>query len=579
MKKILSVVLTLMMVFSVFTTVSAVESEPTLSQLIEQFLNPPADPDEPILSFTGGEGLNNDKGAMEVTIKGKRKDTSDAYQETDLELSASSLASGVYVEFQTTLNMQPLRDILVTSDFITRKLTSSEYAGALTEFKAGVVETDIWVTIDYPGATVNTAKGSLINNNGIFQIESRNEINANKLEIIFNNNNDEDGTLTVEELMSDPTNYLADLTFVLDGDDAAKYTAEGTLTVGMVARTTVTFKKGSEGEHYYTITYYGQDTFDINSYTPSTGGGTTRYALTYETDGGSAIDKETYTRNSTVKLTKVPKKEGYIFEGWYLDKELTQKVTEVKMTKNTTVYAGWVEDNGIAGGGYDTPEKLNGDDHFAYIVGYPEGDVRPGNNITRAEVTTIFFRLLKENERNMNLTHENNFSDVDILDWYNTAVSTMAKLGIVNGRNAESFDPNAFITRAEFAAICARFADTAVEAENKFTDVAGHWAEKEIYEAAEYGWIRGYEDNTFRPDRFITRAEAMTMINRVLNRIPETANDLLDTMKKWSDNSDEAAWYYIPVQEATNSHDYDKKNHIYEKWTSLTEDIDWTKYE
>lgn len=575
MKKFLSIVLTLMMVFSVFTTVSAA-TEPTLSELINQYLRFPANSPDPILSFTGEDRLNNDKGAMKVTIEGRRTDgTSGAYQETGLELSASSLASGVYVDFQTTLNMEPLKDVIKASKFLTDKLLPG--TSAESEFNAGVIETDIWVTIDYPGATVDTEKGSLRNDNGIFQVESRvKDPNTNKLTIKFNNN--KDGTLTVGTLMSNPDKYLDDLTFVLAGDDAAKYTAEGTLTVGMKARTKVTFNKNTVNEKYYYIDYKGKDTYKVTAYTPSTGG-TSRYTLTYETNGGSPIDKETYARNAIAKLTKVPKKEGYIFEGWYLDKELTQRVTEVKMTKNITVYAAWVEDNGIAGGGYDTPEKLNGDDHFAYIVGYPEGDVRPGNNITRAEVTTIFFRLLKENERNMNLVHENNFSDVDILDWYNTAVSTMAKLGIVNGRNAETFDPNAFITRAEFAAICARFADTEVEAENKFTDVAGHWAEKEIYEAAEYGWIRGYEDNTFRPDRFITRAEAMTMINRVLNRIPENVNDLLDDMKKWSDNSDEAAWYYIPVQEATNSHDYDKKNNVYEKWTSLNENFDWTKYE
>ena len=156
---------------------------------------------------------------------------------------------------------------------------------------------------------------------------------------------------------------------------------------------------------------------------------------------------------------------------------------------------------------------------------------------------------------------------------------TMAKLGVINGRTADTFDPNAFITRAEFAAICARFAEAEFEIDGKFTDVAGHWAEKEIYEAAEYGWIRGYEDSTFKPDRYITRAEAMTMINRVLNRVPETADDVHDDAKKWSDNSDETAWYYIPVQEATNGHNYTKDNHIYETHTELTEDIDWTKYE
>ena len=563
MKKFLSVVLTLMMVFSVFTTVSA--AEPTLSELINQYLNPPADPNEPILSF------NN----MKVKIEGKRSGTSDAYQETDLILSDSGLAAGIGVDFQTTLYMKDLRDFFANSAFITQKLSGS----ALDEFRNGTVSTTVTVTIDYPGATVaDTTLGGLTNDNGIFKITTRTlDPSGNKLTIIFDNDKNGINSLKVGDLIDNVTTRLADLTFVLD-NAAAKYSTEGTheVKVTMEAKTKVTFTNAG----YFFVDYKGEDTYKVIADIPSTGGGgTTKYSLTYETNGGSPIDKETYTRNAIAKLTKVPKKEGYIFEGWYLDKELTERVTEVKMIKNTTVYAGWVEDNGLAGNGYDTPEKLNGDDHFAYIIGYPEGDVRPSNNITRAEVTTIFFRLLKEDVRNMNLAYENSFGDVEILDWYNTAVSTMAKLGVVNGRNADTFDPNAFITRAEFAAICARFADADVDAENKFTDVAGHWAEKEIYEAAEYGWIRGYEDNTFKPDQYITRAEAMTLINRVLNRIPETADDLLDTMKKWSDNSDVSVWYYIPVQEATNSHNYNKKNNVYEKWTSLTENIDWTKYE
>ncbi len=310
------------------------------------------------------------------------------------------------------------------------------------------------------------------------------------------------------------------------------------------------------------------------------GGGVTRYTLTYETNGGTEYKKETYTRNTTVDIDKKPEKEGYVFEGWYEDKDLTKYVEEVKMTKNITVYAKWVEDNGGAGNGYDTPGSLNGEDHFAYVVGYPDGTVRPNDNISRAEVTAIFFRLLKPDEvRDNNLTTENSFNDVNVGDWHNASISTMAKLGIVKGRYADRFVPDAFITRAEFAAICARFDDSEFEVIDNFTDVAGHWAEHDIHEAAAHGWIRGYEDGTFKPDQFITRAEAMTMINRVLNRVPETADDLLADMINWPDNSDKSAWYYLAVQEATNSHDYEMKNHIYEKWTALREVTDWTKYE
>jgi len=309
------------------------------------------------------------------------------------------------------------------------------------------------------------------------------------------------------------------------------------------------------------------------------GGGVTRYTLTYDTNGGSAIAKETYNSGATVKLTKVPKKDGYIFDGWHLDSALSEDVDEVKITKNITVYADWIEDNGNAGNGHYTPGSLNGEDHFAYVVGYPDGTVRPNDHIDRAEVTTIFFRLLKEDVRAANLTAMNSFGDVNAEDWHNKAISTMAKLGIVKGRYADAFVPDAFITRAEFAVICARFDDSEFEIVDEFTDVQGHWAEAEIHESAAHGWIRGYEDNTFKPDQFITRAEAMTMINRVLNRVPETVDDLLDEMIKWPDNSNTAEWYYLPVQEATNGHNFIKKNNIYEKWTELTEPVDWTQYQ
>ncbi len=369
-------------------------------------------------------------------------------------------------------------------------------------------------------------------------------------------------------------------------DEHDNYSSSGTANITGIIPTGMTANSGYRSGAWDTTppeTVSGTDEATYTySYKRSGGGGgvTIRYTLTYETNGGNEIAKETYNSGVTVKLTKVPVKDGYVFEGWHLDEALTEDVTEVKMTKNITVYAAWVEDNGNAGNGHETPGSLNGEDHFAYVVGYPDGTVRPNDNISRAEVTAIFFRLLKPDEvRDNNLTTENNFNDVNDGDWYNTAISTMAKLGIVNGRTEESFVPNAFITRAEFAAICARFDGSEFEVVDNFTDVAGHWAEDEIHEAAAHGWIRGYEDGTFKPDQFITRAEAMTMINRVLNRVPETVDDLLDNMIKWPDNSDETAWYYLPVQEATNSHDYDMKNHIYEKWTALREVTDWTKYE
>ena len=227
----------------------------------------------------------------------------------------------------------------------------------------------------------------------------------------------------------------------------------------------------------------------------------------------------------------------------------------------------------------DVPTGLNGDDHYAYIVGYPNGNVEPNGNITRAEVATIFFRLLTEEVRTANSTQSNRLSDVTRGQWFNHAVSTLSSMGIVKGHNDGTFAPNAPITRAEFAAIAARFDDKNTNTSSKFTDIASHWAKNEIGIAANKGWINGYPDGTFRPNQYITRAEAMTLVNRVLNRLPENSSDLLDSMIKWPDNSDASAWYYLAVQEATNSHYYKTKENKFEKWTELRKTRDWTELE
>ena len=304
----------------------------------------------------------------------------------------------------------------------------------------------------------------------------------------------------------------------------------------------------------------------------SSGGGSSssKYTLHYESNGGTSYKDESYSSGTTVTLDKAPVRESYTFTGWYADKALTDKITNVKMTGNKTVYAGW-EATGV-------PSMLNGDDHYAYVVGYSDGTVRPNANISRAEVATIFFRLLKEEVRDGNLTAENTFADVTDGQWHNKAVSTMAKLGIVKGRRADRFDPDASITRAEFAAICARFNTKPVENSGSFSDISGHWAENEIERAAAFGWISGYPDGTFRPDARITRAEAMTMINRVLCRMPQSESDLLDSMVTWPDNKP-SDWHYLAVQEATNSHDFNRQGEVGESWTKLTSVPDWKRYQ
>lgn len=323
------------------------------------------------------------------------------------------------------------------------------------------------------------------------------------------------------------------------------------------------WEKTGTAERGYTLTAQWQ----------STGGGGTvakRYTLSYKSNGGTEYANQRYVRNTVVKLDKVPAREGYMFTGWYADKELTQAINEIKMTSDKTVYAGWQAAS--------VPELLNGKDHFAYVVGYPDGNVHPSGNITRAETASIFFRLLKDDVRDSHLTTNGPFEDVVRGSWYSTSVCTMAELGIVRGHTENTFAPMAPITRAEFAAICARFDTGVTNGDSNFTDIDGHWAKEEIEHAAALGWVQGAPDGCFRPDASITRAEAMAMINRVLCRIPEKESDLLSGMNVWPDNMP-GTWYYLAVQEATNSHDFERRGEVFEKWTKLIEDPNWSRYE
>ena len=228
----------------------------------------------------------------------------------------------------------------------------------------------------------------------------------------------------------------------------------------------------------------------------------------------------------------------------------------------------------------DVPTGLNGKDHYAYIIGYGNNDVRPQNNITRAEVATIFFRLLTDETREANMTKSNSYNDVKDGDWFCCAVSTLSKMGIIKGYEDGSFKPNDPISRAEFAAIAARFDPDGDKTPASFADVTSHWAKDEISIAANHGWIKGYEDGSFKPDQKITRAETMTLVNRVLNRLPEAKDDLHKDMKTWVDNMDETAWYYLAVQEATNSHYFKNKTSTkFEQWTDLRDTRDWSELE
>ena len=294
----------------------------------------------------------------------------------------------------------------------------------------------------------------------------------------------------------------------------------------------------------------------------------------------------------TVAPAQTTSQSRYTLSGWRIDGtgDIVTSLENLRQDVKLVGVWSYRSGGGSGGGGGrkptvdipdDVPTGLNGDDHFAYIVGYPDGNVKPGSSITRAEVATIFFRLLTEDVRTANSTQSNSLSDVSRGQWFNHAISTLSSMGIVKGNPDGTFDPDAPITRAEFAAIAARFDDKNTNTTSNFSDIASHWAKDEIGVAANKGWINGYPDSTFRPDQYITRAEAMTLVNRVLNRLPEKSEDLLDDMIKWPDNADASVWYYLAVQEATNSHDYSDKSDAdkYEKWTKIRDARDWTLLE
>ena len=305
---------------------------------------------------------------------------------------------------------------------------------------------------------------------------------------------------------------------------------------------------------------------------------------TVQANGSTA--EATGSRNYFSNWTKEKK------DGTQVGANTTLEPLEIKDAeggKTYTFYANFYHRSSSGGGGGsrptvtipdDVPTGLNGTDHYAYIIGYGNNDVRPQNNITRAEVATIFFRLLTDETRTANMTKSNGYNDVKDGDWFCCAVSTLSKMGIIKGYEDGSFKPNDPISRAEFAAIAARFDPDGDKTPATFADVTSHWAKDEISIAANHGWIKGYEDGSFKPDQKITRAETMTLVNRVLNRLPEAKDDLHKDMKTWVDNMDETAWYYLAVQEATNSHYFKNKTGTkFEQWTDLRDTRDWSELE
>lgn len=281
------------------------------------------------------------------------------------------------------------------------------------------------------------------------------------------------------------------------------------------------------------------------------------YTLTFETNGGSEIDSVSELSGTTVDLSGiVPTREGYTFIAWYSDSALTEEVTTVALNSDKTVYAGWEIDI-----------ELNREDHMAYIKGYSDGTIQPNANISRAETATLFYRLLTAERRDAIFTSSNSFNDVSADLWYNKAVSSMANGGYFLGYGDGNFKGDDYITRAEFITILSRFIGSS-DVTVSFSDVPStHWAYDCIATAVNEGWIEGYPDGTFKPDQYITRVEAITIINRVLNRGVDEDSTLPAGITELSDVPS-SAWYYYEVVEATNSHEYTGSRPS-EDWTSL----------
>lgn len=320
-----------------------------------------------------------------------------------------------------------------------------------------------------------------------------------------------------------------------------------------------------------------------------------QYTLRFNANGGEGTMGDlTYTHGQDQSLTKCGfTRAGYDFLGWATAADggvVYHDQQSLSITRDTTLYAVWKQqpNQGGSGGGHHNsggtqenpdetpPTTLNDTDHYAYIVGYEDGTIRPNGHITRAEAATVFFRLLTDKARDANLTDRSPYPDVSAGDWYNKAIATLSRMGILSGYEDGSFRPNATVTRAEFAAMAARFDTEAKPVDTPFTDLTGCWAADEIAKAYGKGWVNGYGDNTFRPNGPITRAEAVTLINRVLRRLPETDKDLLPDERTWPDNP-ETFWGYLALQEASNSHLYDRKSDGYETQTKILPPRDWSQ--
>lgn len=444
-------------------------------------------------------------------------------------------------------------------------------SGFKVDFKNNVRTADIYVTVNH---TLNFDKGKCTVENAIGEIKATTTVtekDPDKLYLDFSKFVQKELTATGTKTASD-VNFTVDvkefktvISSIQGEEEVNTYAGEQLLSTTLTA-------------HFDSITGGETKTAPFNGSIVVEHAGTYSFELTEEDGQRTGV---TYD-DSTYKVYVYVKREGdkLVVGSFNIYKDGLSVAGET-ITFHNTIDTGKDDYYPII-----IPTIINKDtgmlnktDHFAYVIGYPDGTVHPNGQITRAEVATIFFRLLRDEVRDGAFTTSNTYSDVAYGKWYNNPISTMSALGIITGYPDGTFKPNKPITRAEFAAIAARFDETQSGKSATFSDVIGHWAAKEIGIAYYNDWIKGYPDGTFKPDQNITRAEAMTLINRVLERKPESPADLLTNMNKWTDNMDTSKWYYLDVQEATNSHGYTRKTFNYELWRQMLPDPDWSRYE
>lgn len=365
----------------------------------------------------------------------------------------------------------------------------------------------------------------------------------------------------------DALEYLDALVFTVEGVSTGSFV--GTKTVKGKMDGDTSFKMGLSDERNDDVHFWtGEERVQLVR--RSTGGdigGTVvdSYKITFNIDGNVTEIDPLYVPKGNIALNDLPdgKLQGYTFDGWYLDSERTVKVTDpLYVDKNMVLY------------GHRESTTLDTEQHYAYVIGYPDGTVRPDNNITREEVAMIFYRLLRDDVRAELRTSTNDFKDVASERWSNVAISTMAAGGFIQGYPDGTFRPGNSITRAEFATMATRFAQLYDESGATFADVANHWSKSYVRKAATAGWVTGYPDGTFGPENYITRAEVMTIINRVLSRSVNKAGLHADT-RLWIDMH-ENEWFYYIVLEATNSHTHTRQaDGINETWTAIIANKTW----